>query len=253
MTHFATDMYAVSSHVVSRSVDTSKILFEKSKEQAGKIYQQQMEKHWHTIEPHYEEHIKGNYKKHVAPHLEKHIFPRMKQLSKWYKDVAAPRAQQAFKDLQKGHKNLIRWYGQQCKSTFKSYKQLSKEKEFFREHPLPRSVSEAWSNSCANPEESIKAFTYTILLVIGIMFHRTIFGLIWWIINIPLTILLTVTPLGLIFRRRRQRGTKPGKSIKIENDAPVPDMAPSSSESPNSMRSPGGPYRNTRAKSAKTE
>jgi uncharacterized membrane protein YbaN (DUF454 family) len=155
--------------------------------------------------------------------------------------------------MQQAHKKLIRSYGQECKAMFQLYKKASREQEFLKQHALPKSLLEAWSNSCANPEESIQAAIYGILLVVGIMFHRTIFGLIWWIINIPLTILLTITPLGLMFRRRRSG--KPAKSVKIENglDASMPDVTPSYSESPSSMRSPGGPYRNTRAKATKAE
>ena len=273
MTYIASDLYDSSVHVYHRSLEVGKQIAVNSKEHAQKgieqvteIYQQQVEKYWPTIQPHYEEHIKGNYEKHVAPHLQKHVFPRMKQASTWYKttavplvkevikechsfygEVVVPRVKEMIEGCHSSYDKVVVFYGKECRSALSAYRKISKENDFLKKHPLPRTVLDTWKDSCSHPEETIEALTYGVLALIGLIFYRRVLGMIWWILNFVLVILCTVTPLGLLISpRRRSKG--PSKSVHEGNDdTDIPDVTSSYSEGPDAMKSPGGPYRNLRS------
>jgi hypothetical protein len=273
MTHIATDLYDSSLHVYHRSLEVGKQIASNSKEHAQKgieqattIYQQQMEKHWPAIQPHYEEHIKGNYEKHVAPHLQKHVFPRTRQASTWYKTTAVPlvkeiirecrsfydkvvvpRVKEMIEGCHSSYEDVVVFYGKECRSALSAYRKASKEHDFLKMHPLPKSVLHTWKDSCSHPEESIEAFAYGFLALIGLIFYRRVLGMIWWILNFVLVILCMVTPLGLVISPRRRSSGSSKPADQDNNDTAIPDVTSSFSESPDAMKSPGGPYRNLRS------
>jgi hypothetical protein len=249
MTHISTDLYDSSAYILQRSVDLGKVFFTESKKhaqrgakEANKAIKQQVEKHWPTIKPHYDEHIVGNYHNHIKPRLQEHVYPRMDQLSKWYKNEVEPRLKQGVKDFQKGYQRLVEFYGKECLSSLKAYEKASKENDFLKEHPLPKSAIHTWTHSCSHPEETMESAVYGLLLLAGIIFHRRILGTVWWMLNLVLTILVTFTPLRFFISRRKSQVKQRLSSVKREKDEgpPVPDITISSSKSPNA------PFKNTR-------
>jgi hypothetical protein len=259
MTHITVDLYDSSSYIWQHSVDAGRHLYAESKTLAEKgatkvyqVYQEQMDKHWPTIKPHYDEHIVGNFQKHIAPHLQEHVYPRIGQFSKWYKKEVVPRFQHGKRNAQQGYQKLIELYGEECQSSLLAYKQASKENDFLKEHPLPKSVLQTWTHSCSHPEETMESAMYGLLLLLGITFYRHILNVIGWTLNLVLAILMTFTPLRFFISRRKYKTPKNKKMMmssvhgNVDDDMAIPDIAPSSSGSPDSWKNPVVPNKNTR-------
>lgn len=241
-------------------MDAGKQLFSESKkharkgaEKANQVYKDQVDKHWPSIKPHYDEYVVGNFQKHVAPHLQQHVYPRLEQLSKWYKQDVVPRFQQAVKNIEQGYQRMVQLYGEECRSSLKAYKKARKENDFLKEHALPKAVVETWTHSCSHADETMESAIYGLLLLLGVIFHRRILGLAWWTLNLVLTILVTFTPLRFFVSGKRRKPVKNDSSKNGEDDvAPVPDIA-SYSGSPDSVKSPGGAYKNARGAKKPTD
>jgi hypothetical protein len=257
MTHISIDLYDSSAYLWQRSITTGKHLYDESKKQVQKgtekatnVYKDQMDKHWPTIKPHYEEHIVGNFQKHVAPHLEEHVYPRLSQLSKWYQREIVPRFQQCVRTVQQHYRRMTRLYGEECRSSLKAYKQASKENDFFKEYPLPQSVLQTWTNSCSHPEETMDSAINGLLLLLGIIFYRRILDVVWWTLHLLLAILVMFTPLRFFVSHKNSK-LKKGSPVLEDGDdddeVAIPNIVPSSSGSPDSIKNPGGPYKSNRS------
>jgi hypothetical protein len=261
------DLYEASVNVYHRCLELGGHLYIKSKKyakqglhQVSEVVEAQMDKHWPVIKPYYDQHILGNYKNHFEPHFQKHVVPRIEQLSTWYKTTALPGCKKLVQDTHTWYKTkaiplfeqfvdnalafyqkIIKAYGEQCRSSLKTFRKATKDNDFLKQHPPPKSFMELWGDSCSHPQESIDAFLQATLLLFGIIFYRRVLGITWWVVNFVLTILLTFTPLRFVISPRRK--SKTPLRAKVE-EHPVPDVSRSGSSSPGSSN--GGPYRNTR-------
>lgn len=254
MTYIRADLYNASVGAYYHGVDVGRRLYFESKKYAGQanqhvqkgiefvtqLYREQMKKHWPTVKPHFDEHVVGNYRKHVEPHVQKHVHPKMKQLSTWFRQEFIPLAENFSKKGQKQYAKFIALYGEQCNATLKQFRKACRNNDFLKEHPPPKSLMKMWGDSCSHPKESLELAFQGLLLLLGLLFYRRILRLVVWMLSWVASLILILTPLGLVISRRELFSNKNAPpttqapsdgTSKQQKRQPVPDRAPSSKNS----------------------
>jgi hypothetical protein len=252
MTHIQADLYSASVDAYHHGVQVAHQLYVESQKfgvevnqhlqkgvaYATRVCQEQLEKHWPTVKPYYDEHVVGNYRKKVEPHMEKHVYPMVTRSSKWYKQEFKPRVEQFGKDCERQYGRLIQLFEQQCKTSLKEFRKASRNSDFLKDHPPPKSLLTIWGDSCSHPQESVDLVFQCLLLLLGLVFYRRLWGIAVWVLSWGVTLILIFTPLGLVISRREFFSKNDKSSIATKGPAgvksnkrgqqPVPDKAPSS-------------------------
>jgi len=265
MTHVATDMYDVSASAYNQGWEVSAsaynqawegamVVYAESLTQAGaaseiasahvsdglkyssRFINEQVDEHWPTIQPYYEEHIIGNYQTHIEPHMQQHVFPRLHQASVWFHGVAMPFVVQTIEDgkkvydsrvspvLKEQHQAAVRLYGEYCQSSLQEFRKASKESDILKDNPPPAYFMESWEKSCANPQDSLNALAQGALFLFAAIFFRRLLGLAWWIVvTFLVSPVLRFTPLGFVFSWRS------GKSTSTSTESSPPPQKKQSS------------------------
>ena len=197
---------------------TSKVAYEKSSVMAKEQY----DKHWPTVEPHYNEHVAPlvakfyawkeaeldpRYKDAMAQYREfkaKELDPRLEQATKALQDFKNhqmdPRIEEFKAESKKQFQNAAKMYAQKCKQAVKI------GNEFAREHELDffeTSIAPYMTESCQHPEESITYFMYAGLCVFAYFLRRRILGLIWSIVKFVWGWFVALTPLRFFVSRKK--------------------------------------------------
>lgn len=195
-----------------------------SYDKSRQLYNEQYEKHWPTIEPHYQQYVAPlvaqylDWKaKKVDPVLEdltskfqtwkvKEVDPVVKDMKiKWgtfRKNEVDPRIVQVKKELKNGHAQVVKSYASTCQSTYKSLGQLAKEHDLLQ---YWNDIGPAIKDSCQNAEGSVNAILRAIAVLLVIIFAGRILSLAWSLVRLAWSIFLTVTLLRFILPRGKAK------------------------------------------------
>eukprot|EP00537_Pseudo-nitzschia_pungens_P005914 CAMPEP_0172357802 /NCGR_PEP_ID=MMETSP1060-20121228/2131_1 /TAXON_ID=37318 /ORGANISM="Pseudo-nitzschia pungens, Strain cf. cingulata" /LENGTH=703 /DNA_ID=CAMNT_0013078645 /DNA_START=91 /DNA_END=2202 /DNA_ORIENTATION=+ len=254
VTHVATDLYDAGFVAYAESVKQAEVARDlamahvaEGMKKSKRFVNGQVDEHWPTIQPYYEEHIANNYQVHLEPHLKKHVFPMFHKGSVWFQAIVVPMAIEVVEEIQKAyqtkvvpimtakHKDMVVTYGYYCKLYLREFKKASKESEILKDHPPPAYLLESWQTSCAHPRESLGALTNGILILLALIFFRRIVGLVWWMASFSLSLVLMPvrwTPLRWFLPRRSVVSETNDDANQSAESSEISDDVEPSTESP---------------------
>jgi hypothetical protein len=195
-----------------------KVVYGDIKNTSTALYQEQYEKHWPTIKPHYDERVVPLITKYNDV-KQKEFDPRYQAGMVKYEQIKEkefdPRYEQLKKKSSKQFKDLARTYGEKCKEALKFGRALALEKDL----PFDDIIAPYMTESCQHPEESITYFVYAWLVILGLLFRRRMFRLVFGIVGFFWGIVVAVTPLRFFIRRTKPKTTKPLPKKKNQGNA----------------------------------
>lgn len=230
VTHVASDAFDLAMVVVAESRNFAGVASQIASDQisdglkySNEFVTEKFDKHWPTIQPHYEEHISKNYQTLLEPHLKKHVFPKLREGSDWVYGEGIPLAVEAMdkgKDafhsnvtpvVQRHHKTVVNMYADYCQSSLREFTKASQEIDILKDYPPPAFVLDSWKTSCKQPRESLNALAHGTLALFVLVFHRSILGFAWYIVFSALMLVVRFSLLRF-FLPSSTTSVKSGKS-----------------------------------------
>ena len=177
-------------------------VYSDTKMKTEQFYNEQYAIYWPQIEPHYKEHVVPLLKKkddlvkegmafkskEIDPHIDnvqKQLDPHLKTIQKEYNTQFS---------------KASKLYGKHCKEVVATAKEM--DMPFNTDEVIPY-----MQQSCNNPETSVKYIQYGLIFLILLPFRRYIMAPILWVWGIVWYILLTITPLGFFFSKKKKSST----------------------------------------------
>jgi hypothetical protein len=165
-----------------------------------KFYGEQHAIYWPKIEPH--------YKEHVVPliHQKDQL---VKEFNGWKKKEIDPSLNEFQKEYNKKHVKAVQIYGEQCKSALESARTL--DLPYFEE------IDQYVDQSCSDPDTSVRYIRNGLIILVLLPFRRWILAPVYWVWGIVLWVLLTITPLGFFFSKKKKAAPATKDKAKAVN------------------------------------
>jgi hypothetical protein len=169
------------------------------------IYEHVVEK----VKPHYEQHVKPHYDKYAAPAVTKaavlgeqcrveYVVPAMAVVQ----DRAIQSMDKIQQESQKQFHVLLAMFAKECPKALSAAKSFAKDKDI----TLPNFIVKEWNSVCNHPQESITTLLQATAILLVLLFRRTIFRTVMWLIRLPFRIVVFVVffPLQLLFGSKKK-------------------------------------------------
>jgi hypothetical protein len=180
-------------------------------QKSNQIYNEQYQKQWPKIKPHYDQ--------HVAPLVDKakvwkakNVDPKLNSAMAEYNKIKSkdidPRLEALHKQRKVAFVKLVETYATTCKESHRFLVDFAKTNDLQEQLS---SVATAMKESCQRPEHSVTLALKMLLVLFLLPFVGRIFGLAWSIARLALNIFLTVTLIRFFLPRGKSsvKATKP--------------------------------------------
>lgn len=190
------------------------------------IYNEQYNKHWPTIKPHYDQHVAPLVNKFLV-FKAKEIDPKLNSLKKEYLKIKTqqidPRLEQFNTERERRFEQLVTVFEAHCNDAYQLSRQLAKDHnqmDKFREYgPMLK-------ETCDDPEHSVTIGLRIMVAFLLLPFVGLIFGLAWGIVRLVWNIFLTVTLIRFFLPRRSTTSTTKKQAIKVKKEKSVGGGSP---------------------------
>lgn len=199
-------------HVFSRRIAQDASLQTKAGyEISKKVYNEQYNKQWPKIKPHYDQHVAPlvvSFLAWKASNIDPSLDVAKAEFSKIKTNEIDPRLKALNKERKSIFAAMVKGYASTCQESH------SIATKFAKEHDLVDQFSgfvDAMQQSCQRPEHSVTLALKILLVLCLLPFTSRIFGFAWSMVKFIVNVFLTVTLIKFILPGKSKAAEKPIK------------------------------------------